>query len=152
MKFAIFENENVCNPGKMMVDRYCLRHSTCRSGCNGSSLRNWQLQGSNDGDLWTTLRAHKNDEALAKTKYSTASWAVEGGKGAFAQFRVLQTGKNGGGHSRDRLYCAGIELYGTFFPEEALVSSEEDEENEDEGDEEDEDEEDEFSLYATVPQ
>jgi hypothetical protein len=77
-------------------------------------LRNWQLQASNDGAEWTTLRTHANDEALAKTAWSTASWAVEGGKGAFAQFRVLQTGKNGFGN--DRVMCTGIELYGVFTP------------------------------------
>ena len=104
MKFAIVGG------GRMEVDRYCLR-----SDALGSShvLRNWQLQASNDGAEWTTLRAHANDAALAATAFSTASWAVEGGKGAFAQFRVLQTGKNSGGW--DNLFCAGIELYGAFF-------------------------------------
>ena len=101
MKFAIVGG------GRMEVDRYCLR-SDKQPSCH--ELRNWQLQASNDGAEWTTLRAHANDEALAATAFSTASWAVEGGKGAFAQFRVLQTGKNSGGN--DYLNCAGIELYG----------------------------------------
>ena len=68
--------------------------ATRRWGAATQPLRNWQLQASNDGAEWTTLRAHTNDEALATTAFSTASWAVEGGKGAFAQFRVLSTGKS----------------------------------------------------------
>jgi hypothetical protein len=105
MKFAIVGG------GRMEVDRYCLR-SEKHDGSH--KLRNWQLQASNDGAEWTTLRAHANDEALPKAAFSTASWAVEGGKGAFAQFRVLQTGKNSSRNGH--LACAGIELYGMFTP------------------------------------
>jgi hypothetical protein len=57
--------------------------------------------------------AFRTPPGQAKTRSSrTASWAVEGGKGAFAQFRVLSTGKSSG--STDHLMCAGIELYGVF--------------------------------------
>ena len=96
------------------VNHYCLRHGTIG---DGSKLRSWDLQG-REGDSadWVTLRKHTNDEALVRitTADQSAGWVVEGGKGSFSQFRVLQTGpnSNGGNH----LYCAGLELYGTLLP------------------------------------
>jgi E3 ubiquitin-protein ligase HECTD1 len=98
------------------VTRYCLRH-----GCSGSYyvLRHWDLEASTDGRAWTTLRSHRNDESLAEAGYSTAGWAVEGGKGAFSHFRIRQTGKNSNGG--DTLACAGIELYGELLPPAAPV-------------------------------
>jgi hypothetical protein len=100
------------------VTRYCLRH-----GNNNSyyALRNWDLEASTDGRAWTTLRSHRNDESLAKTGFSTAGWAVEGGKGAFSHFRIRQTGKTACGDNDYSLACAGIELYGELLPPAAPV-------------------------------
>jgi len=94
------------------VNHYCLRHG-CSSG--GIRLRSWELQG-REGDSadWVTLRKHTNDEALADEQFATAGWAVEGGKGSFSQFRVLQTGPSSSG--TNHLPCAGLELYGTLLP------------------------------------
>ena len=72
------------------------------------------LEASLDGRAWTTLRSHRDDQSLADAAFSTAAWAVEGGKGAFSHFRIRQTGKNSNGN--DFLLCAGIELYGVLQP------------------------------------
>ena len=95
------------------VNHYCLRHGASASGF--SRLRSWKLQG-REGDSadWVTLRNHTNDRALADKGFATAGWAVEGGKGSFSQFRVLQTGPNSSGSNF--LACAGLELYGTLLP------------------------------------
>ena len=92
------------------VTRYCLRH-----GNNNSyyALRHWDLEASTDGRAWTTLRSHRNDASLAEAAFSTAGWAVEGGKGAFSHFRIRQTGENSNGGNT--LACAGIELYGELL-------------------------------------
>jgi hypothetical protein len=76
------------NGDALEVNHYCLRHGHT-SGWG--RLRSWELQG-REGDSagWVTLRKHTNDEALADTAFATAGWAVEGGKGSFSQFRVLQ--------------------------------------------------------------
>jgi hypothetical protein len=94
------------------VNHYCLRHGW---STGGDRLRSWELQG-REGDSadWVALRKHTNDEALADEGFATAGWAVEGGKGSFSQFRVLQTGPNSNGGNR--LCCAGLELYGTLLP------------------------------------
>ena len=94
------------------VNHYCLRHGWSNGYCR---LRSWELQG-REGDSagWVTLRKHTNDQALADKGFTTAGWAVEGGKGSFSQFRVLQTGPNSSGNNY--LACAGLELYGTLLP------------------------------------
>jgi hypothetical protein len=94
------------------VNHYCLRHGNS----NGLfRLRSWELQG-REGDSadWVMLRKHTNDEALAYEGFAMAGWAVEGGKGSFSQFRVLQTGPNS--YGTNLLACAGLELYGTLLP------------------------------------
>ena len=94
------------------VNHYCLRHGW---DSGSGRLRSWELQG-REGDSagWVALRKHTNDEALADKGFATAGWAVEGGKGSFSQFRVLQTGPNSSGDND--LFCAGLELYGTLLP------------------------------------
>ena len=91
----------------LVVDHYCLR-SDQHSGYH--KPRNWELQGSLDGQSWQTLRAHQSDSSLSSQPMSTAAWPVDAGAQAFRHFRVLQTGVNSSGHHQ--LMCAGIELYG----------------------------------------
>ena len=63
-------------------------------------------------NVLSLLRSHRDDQSLPDAKFSTAGWAVEGGQGAFSQFRIRQTGKNSDGGGS--LCCAGIELYGVL--------------------------------------
>lgn len=95
------------------VNYYCLRHGNSDEG--DCRLYSWELQGrAGDGADWETLRTHTDDEALADEAFATAGWAVEGGKGAFSQFRLLSTGANSNGNNF--LVCAGLELYGALLP------------------------------------
>ena len=83
---------------------------------NHSKLRNWELQASNEGQAWTTLCVHADDRSLSDQPMSVAAWPIDGGTipgRSFRHFRILQTGKNSGGH--DHLVCAGIELYGLLL-------------------------------------
>ena len=89
---------------------YCLRHD--QNGAN-YVLRNWRLEGSNDGQTWTTLRNHSNDTTSAVQQMSEASWPVENCGVCYRFFRIFQYGKNS--NNNDSLKCAGIELYGDFF-------------------------------------
>jgi hypothetical protein len=83
-------------------------------GCRAYSnylLRNWQLQGSVDGQTWTTLRAHTNDGTLTQETMS-AYWPIEGvaADAYYAHVRLLQTGKNSSNH--DDVMVASLEVYG----------------------------------------
>jgi len=96
--------------GRLLIpDYYCLRSDQLRQ----IKVRNWQLQGSNDGIAWTVLRSHVDDESLGREHMSTAAWPITGCSEAFRHFRVLQTGLNSIGHHG--LPCTGIELYGQFY-------------------------------------
>ena len=90
----------------LVVDHYCLR-SDCFPG---HKLRNWELQGSLDGQTWQTLRIHLSDTSLPLQAMRTAAWPVDAGAQAFRHFRIAQTGVNSFGIPH--LMCAGIELYG----------------------------------------
>ena len=87
---------------------YCLRHGNSNCSC---TLRNWRLEGSNDGQTWTTLRNHANDTTLAAQAMSEANWPVENCGVCYRFFRIFQYGKTSSGNA-DHLFCAGIELYG----------------------------------------
>ena len=88
---------------------YTLRHY---DSYDSEALRDWKLQGSNDGAKWSKLLSHKKDEHL-HGKGSSHTWTLPATKKAFRMFRILQTGKNSNGH----WYCAlsGFELYGQLF-------------------------------------
>ena len=77
-------------------------HYALRSDRNNHHmLRNWQLQASNDGQDWTTLCVHADDPSLSDQPMSVAAWPIDGGTilgRSFRHFRILQTGKNSGGH------------------------------------------------------
>jgi hypothetical protein len=97
-------------------DHYCLRHVYNDHGMfpqNFHAMRNWQLEGSNDGIHWDTLRSHANDTALDNDCVSEAAWPVhQDTNTAYRHFRILQTGGNSAGNNL--LICTGIELYGTL--------------------------------------
>ena len=96
--------------GRTLVpDHYCLR-SGKHPGAH--KLRNWELQGSEDGNQWHTLLRHDNDTSLGDAAFSTAAWPVEADGRSFRHFRVHQHGQNSS--SSQHLMCCGIELYGTL--------------------------------------
>ena len=102
---------------------YCLRNDVV-GGCarsptfdpssspNGYALRNWRLEGSNDGQTWTTLRNHAKDESLSiHQSMSEANWSIDGCAVRYRWFRILQSEQHDDIHY-NFLCCAGIELYG----------------------------------------
>ena len=95
---------------RLQVTHYCLRHGSS----NGTHcLRNWRLEGSNDGNNWTTLRNHNNDQSLPNSGFSEAGWAVDGcDPGGYRFLRILPHGNNSNGNPQ--LVCSGIEFYGVL--------------------------------------
>ena len=94
--------------------RYSLRHGWSSPRF---SLRHWRLEGSDDGETWTTLSTHSDDGALGSKGpgeyggFKTASWELPGlARRFFRHFKIVQTGKNS--YCGDSLYIAGFELYG----------------------------------------
>jgi len=88
---------------------------TLRDSCSGGmhQLRNWNLEGSNDGNMWVVLRKHVNDTSIA-SQGDSASWKIDGQVEAFHMFRIKVTGP-GGFAQYFFLFCSGFEIYGDVF-------------------------------------
>ena len=96
-----------------LASAYCLRHGD--EDKQASMLLNWELQGSQDGLKWHTLKLHVNDRGLFEMmnkRRSKAGWELQTDRG-YSVFRILQTGLNSS--KEHRLCCAGIELYGELL-------------------------------------
>eukprot|EP01084_Bolivina_argentea_P035895 66456_1 len=66
---------------------YTLRHYITH---DWNCLRNWELHGSNDGQDWTTIKRHTNDESLSG-KGSSHTWEIEGCNEFYSQFKIVMT-------------------------------------------------------------
>eukprot|EP01090_Pellita_catalonica_P005736 TRINITY_DN15975_c0_g1_i1.p1 TRINITY_DN15975_c0_g1~~TRINITY_DN15975_c0_g1_i1.p1 ORF type:complete len:565 (-),score=81.34 TRINITY_DN15975_c0_g1_i1:25-1719(-) len=89
-------------------------HYTLRHGGNykADSLRTWDFQGSQDGEDWTLLLRHIQDENLSGP-FATHSWSVPDITTSYRYFRILQTGHNSSKHNF--LVLSGIEIYGILY-------------------------------------
>lgn len=90
-------------------------HYTLRHGGNyrADSLRNWDIQGSEDGWKWEVLHSHRHDNSLSGP-FAIASWEFpENNSKRYRYFRCLQLGHNSS--SRNFLVLSNIELYGKLF-------------------------------------
>jgi len=96
---------------KIIPTYYTLAHG---GNYNADILRNWYLQGSNDGETWSVLKKHSNDQSLGG-KFVPYSWPVENIFSSYRYFRILQTGWNSS--KRNFLVLSGIEVYGELFDE-----------------------------------
>ena len=77
---------------------------------NEDHLRNWQLQGNNDGyGNWIVLIDHKNDESLNEPD-GTSTWTIPNITRFYRYFRVALTGPTSNG--RSCICCSGFEIYG----------------------------------------
>ena len=98
---------------RLVITHYALRHGK-KDG--DSILREWQLQGSIDGLIWTDLNTAEdaNDPLQFRdpSPYFTGRWTVNGEVRAFRYLRILQTGRNSSG--KYGIYLSGLELYGTL--------------------------------------
>jgi len=69
---------------------------TLRAACKDEdyatgSPRNWVLEGSVDGNIWSTLSQHQNDTKLAKVLKATDSWMFKNPKKRTIPFYSIQT-------------------------------------------------------------
>eukprot|EP01084_Bolivina_argentea_P009693 18077_1 len=78
---------------------------------NYNILRNWNLEGSNDGKTWIIIKYHCNDHSL-KLSGDTCTWQVNCDK-YFSYFRLKITGVNNS--CNYHLSCSGVELYGDLI-------------------------------------
>ena len=66
----------------LVLTRYSLRHGDSSAA---NALRNWELQGSADGEHWMCLRRHEQDASL-NARFEAVTWGVgaaaQGGGGA----------------------------------------------------------------------
>ncbi|XP_026658037.1 BTB/POZ domain-containing protein At2g30600 isoform X2 [Phoenix dactylifera] len=95
---------------QLMCNYYTLRQ-------DGSTtyMRSWACQGSMDGENWTNLRVHENDQTICRPG-QFASWTVTGSTALlpFRFFRVILTGPASGDSDAWNLCICFIELYGYF--------------------------------------
>lgn len=87
---------------------YTIRHY---SSWDTECLRNWVLEGSNDGRRWEVVMRHVNDTSLNE-KGATHTWPIPT-QTRFSKWRIRQTGLNSNKHKY--LACSGIEFYGKVF-------------------------------------
>jgi len=86
--------------------RYTLRHY---SSWDTEALRNWRLEGSLDGENWTSIREHNNDESL-RFKGQSYTWLLRNVSSYYSMFRIFQFDKNSNNHYY--LAISGFEIYG----------------------------------------
>ncbi|KAL5713839.1 hypothetical protein ACHQM5_015881 [Ranunculus cassubicifolius] len=95
---------------QLMCNYYTLRQ-------DGSTafIRSWALQGSMDGNIWSNLRGHENEQTICKSG-QFASWAVNGPTALlpFRFFRVILTGPTTSDSIPWNLCVCFLELYGYF--------------------------------------
>ena len=97
----------------LLLTAYTLRHY---SSWDTEALRHWRLEGSADGERWTLLREHTNDDSL-DAKGKAVTWMIDvnapGCARAYRMFRITQTGENSNKHHY--LACSGWEMYGQLY-------------------------------------
>ena len=98
---------------RVVLDAYAVRHG--RASGNGR-LQNWVLEGSIDGESWSELSRHADDDALADIAFATACWPVTGAAARTKRSRYLRlrvTGPNSSGLRG--LWLCGFEVYGELL-------------------------------------
>jgi hypothetical protein len=103
-------------PGHLLECNYY----TLRADGSPDFLRNWSLQGSQDGVMWSDLRRHDGDRTL-NLPGQYASWPVGGAAAttAYRYFRVYLLAPNEESMNPHILCLSYLELYGNFYREEA---------------------------------
>eukprot|EP01130_Rhizamoeba_saxonica_P003975 TRINITY_DN1644_c0_g1_i1.p1 TRINITY_DN1644_c0_g1~~TRINITY_DN1644_c0_g1_i1.p1 ORF type:complete len:438 (-),score=84.55 TRINITY_DN1644_c0_g1_i1:1012-2325(-) len=94
---------------KVVPHAYTLQHG---GNYKADSLRNWDFQGSSDGEVWKVLKSHRKDSSL-NGKFASYTWEIEPDDTAYKLFRILQVGRNSSLHNF--LVVSGIEIYGQLW-------------------------------------
>jgi len=102
---------------KIKPTHYMLRHYI---SWDTEALRNWNLEGSNNGNNWEIISVHNNDKNITM-KGQCFTWDVET-RTFYSMFRIKQTGTNSNNHWYVAL--SGFEIYGsmTLSPQKSAVS------------------------------
>jgi len=87
------------------LDRYSIRH---HSKLAAHFLRNWDFQGSVDGNTWKTLKEHRNDRNF-NSAAQICSWKCSQKQG-YRHFKILLRGSNSS--NANVIALGGIEFYG----------------------------------------
>jgi hypothetical protein len=113
----------------VIPSHYCLRSGRSKLESSRWKLRDWKLQGSNDGGTWQLLRSHTSSQWQVKsippsqnnpgTPFTTAAWPIEGIENGYRFFRVFSEQEAErhtihGSNGTDQLSCGGFEIFGTF--------------------------------------
>ncbi|CAA0842003.1 BTB/POZ domain-containing protein [Striga hermonthica] len=112
--------ENGRNTAWWMVDighghQLMCNYYTLRQDGSTAFIRKWSFQGSMDGNSWTNLRVHENDETMIKPG-QFASWPVVGPNALlpFRYFRVVLMAPTTDTTNPWNLCICFLELYGYF--------------------------------------
>ncbi|XP_059634394.1 BTB/POZ domain-containing protein At2g30600 [Cornus florida] len=95
---------------QLMCNYYTLRQDGSRA-----YMRYWNFQGSLDGETWTNLRVHENDQTMCKPG-QFASWPIVGPSALlrFRFFRVMLTAPTTDDSNPWNVCICFLELYGYF--------------------------------------
>jgi len=94
--------------------RICPTHYAIKTRGSGDAYhpRNWILEGSMDGKVWTTLSNHQN-EARVTGLNQIYKWKLSPNVDYFSFFRFRPTGKDSDG--KDYLIFQNVEFYGMLI-------------------------------------
>lgn len=95
---------------KLCPNHYWIQH---RNDFDETALRNWNLEGSNDGEQWDILLQHVDDHSLVGKMSSEANWKIKS-KTFYNRFRLLCTGYSSGSTptTYSHFNLGQIEIYG----------------------------------------
>lgn len=91
---------------KFVLNAYTLQHGYSKPV---DGMRNWVIEGSNNGTDWEMIRNHVNDTSIGNLPYDSHTWQVNASR-AFTSFRIRQTWKNAG--NKHELCFSTIHFYG----------------------------------------
>nr|CDS27706.2 E3 ubiquitin protein ligase HECTD1 [Hymenolepis microstoma] len=94
--------------------------TTIRNMDTNVDITNWCLQGSNNGEIWITLKVHRNDHSLdsrinVKFELNTSEFAdlsIQNGLRGFRLFRILDLSPIA---YQSRLHVCGLDLFGSVL-------------------------------------
>jgi hypothetical protein len=96
---------------RVALTHYSIR--TCPGGTNGSHLKSWVIEISNDGSNWTEVDRRVNNNDLNGTSF-IGTYSISGQVHESRFVRLRQIGKNHNGC--DLLVVSAFELFGTLYP------------------------------------
>ena len=78
------------------------------------NIRDWELEGSNDGYTWKSIHRQDSDSKFCRKYWTIFFLPLNNIDKAYSHFRLSQKGTNC--YSTNNMYLAGIEFYGVITP------------------------------------